>query len=37
MEDAAAPNVKEGVDEFEPEPNWKGCAGAAEGAAGGAG
>lgn len=35
MEDAAAPKVKEGEDEFVPWPNWKGCAGA--GAAGGAG
>lgn len=40
MEDAAAaPKVKAGEDEFVPEPNGKGCAGAgaAEGAAGGAG
>lgn len=38
MEDATAPKLKAGADEFEPEPNWKGCAGAgaAEGAAGGA-
>lgn len=36
MEDATAPKLKEGPDEFEPEPNWKGCvgAGAAEGATG---
>lgn len=38
VEDATAPKLKVGADEFEPEPNWKGCAGAgaAEGAAGGA-
>lgn len=38
MEDATAPKLKAGAVEFEPAPNWKGCAGAgaAEGAAGGA-
>lgn len=39
VEDAAPPKAKPGADEFELEPNWKGCAGAgaAAGAAGAAG
>lgn len=39
MEDGAPPKAKPGADEFEFEPNWKGCAGAgvAAGAAGAGG